>query len=765
MKTTENSSNDVNESIRRLFSGILLGSLLLFITTARLTGQCSVTLSSAPGSDHQTLCINTAINDITYITSEATGADFSGLPAGVTGSWVDNVVTITGTPNVSGTFNFVVTATGGTCENITASGTISVIADNTITMTSGEGSDNQTLCVNTAITDITYSVTGATYASVGGLPQGLSAYWESNEVLITGTPAEAGSFNYLITLSGGCGNITESGSVTVNPLPGTPMITPSGPTTFCAGGSVTLTSSPGTTYLWSTGATTQSIDVTESGSYTIQITDDNGCQSAQSVPVIVTVNQLPTTATITTTPLNYCGTLITGPLGGNTPSVGTGAWSIFSGGTGTFSDGANGNSTFTATSTGTYILRWTISNGTCSPTSADVTVNFYKNFTASFVSGWNWFSVNTLHENMSLNNILDTGFTDGDYIKNQTSFAFYSSEDGWQGSFSMIDPNDLYIVRVQNAAAMDFCGTPVNVNATPIPVVPGWNWVGYLPGFSLPISDALGSLTITTGDYIKNQTGYAEYYGTAWFGSLLSLNPGEGYMMRLTNPGELIFPDSPAKNSQQSDILPVDNTFSPHKYEFNGSVTAELVMAGITELSEKDILYAYADDEIRGLAHGMFLKSKDSFIFPLMIHSNKPDGETISFRYYKYEQNKFYTCLENLPFKADMIISNPFKPFRINLISDNKSTVNDASPDLQFRVYPNPVESSLNIEFGIAEISDVRLTISDQYGKTIKVLLDQEMDPDHYSIQWIYNKEPAGVYFIRLQTGERYIVQKVVLVP
>ena len=48
-------------------------------------------------------------------------------------------------------------------------------------------------------------------------------------------------------------------------------------------GSITLTSGAGTSYLWSNGETTQSINVTASGSYTVQVTDANGCQSAASV--------------------------------------------------------------------------------------------------------------------------------------------------------------------------------------------------------------------------------------------------------------------------------------------------------------------------------------------------------------------------------------------------------------------------------------------------------------------------------------------------
>jgi hypothetical protein len=36
------------------------------------------------------------------------------------------------------------------------------------------GSDNQNLCINNAISNITYATTGATGASVSGLPTGVS---------------------------------------------------------------------------------------------------------------------------------------------------------------------------------------------------------------------------------------------------------------------------------------------------------------------------------------------------------------------------------------------------------------------------------------------------------------------------------------------------------------------------------------------------------------------------------------------------------------
>ena len=87
----------------------------------------TIALSSAVGTDGQTICINNPITNITYATLGATGATFSGLPAGVTGSWLANVITISGTPTVSGPFNYTVTLSGG-CATVTATGTITVNA-------------------------------------------------------------------------------------------------------------------------------------------------------------------------------------------------------------------------------------------------------------------------------------------------------------------------------------------------------------------------------------------------------------------------------------------------------------------------------------------------------------------------------------------------------------------------------------------------------------------------------------------------------------
>ncbi len=86
---------------------------------------CTVNLTSGPGTNSQNVCNGSAITPITYATAVATGATFSGLPAGVTGNWAGNVATISGTPTVNGVYNYTVTLVG--CTNpTTATGTITV---------------------------------------------------------------------------------------------------------------------------------------------------------------------------------------------------------------------------------------------------------------------------------------------------------------------------------------------------------------------------------------------------------------------------------------------------------------------------------------------------------------------------------------------------------------------------------------------------------------------------------------------------------------
>src|SRR4029077_13546508 len=150
-------------------------------------------------SSSPTVCIGTAMTNITHTTTGATGIGAAtGLPAGISAAWVGNTITISGTPTASGTFNYTIPLTGG-CGNVSATGTITVTANNTINLTSAAGANAQTVCINKAITNITYATTGATGATFSGLPAGVTGAWAGNVATISGTPTASGTFSYTVT--------------------------------------------------------------------------------------------------------------------------------------------------------------------------------------------------------------------------------------------------------------------------------------------------------------------------------------------------------------------------------------------------------------------------------------------------------------------------------------------------------------------------------------------------------------------------------------
>jgi trimeric autotransporter adhesin len=344
--------------------------------------NASISLTSAAGTNNQTVCLNTPITTITYsIGGGGTGANVSGLPTGVSGSFNSGTYTISGTPSVSGTFNYTVTTTG-TCSQTNATGTINVTQNAVITLTSAVGTNNQTVCAGSPITNITYSITGGgTGATVTGLPAGVTGVYNAGVYTISGTPTVAGIYNYTVNTTGVCTQTSATGTITVIAIP---LATAANNGPVCVGSALTLTGGPAgmTTYAWTgpnifTSAVqspqvSASATLAMSGRYRLTVTNSNGCRDTAS-----------TLAYVLTVPVANAGT------GGNecdhnfvlnaVPSSGTGLWTVVSGpGTAAFAPNANAaNATVTVSAYGTYIFRWTETNGPCS-SSGTVTVNFYQ---------------------------------------------------------------------------------------------------------------------------------------------------------------------------------------------------------------------------------------------------------------------------------------------------------------------------------------------------------------------------------------------------
>ncbi|HEY0139835.1 MAG TPA: hypothetical protein VGF48_03005 [Thermoanaerobaculia bacterium] len=253
--------------------------------TVTTGGNYSVTVTNASGCSATSAATTVTVNPIPTATISASGATTfcAGGSVTLTANASDSYLWSTGATTQS----IVVTAGGSYSVQVTQSGCTSA------------SSTPVTVTVNPApIANITAS--GPTTFCTGGsviltASNGDSWLWSNGASSQSITVSASGNYSVAVTQSG-CTATSAATTVTVNPIP-TATITASGATTFCTGGSVTLTANASDSYLWSNGAITQSIVVTASGTYTVQVTQ-SGCTSTASAPTTVTVNPIPT-ATIT----------------------------------------------------------------------------------------------------------------------------------------------------------------------------------------------------------------------------------------------------------------------------------------------------------------------------------------------------------------------------------------------------------------------------------------------------------------------------------
>ncbi|MCD8423681.1 hypothetical protein LNJ40_00005, partial [Tenacibaculum dicentrarchi] len=174
--------------------------------------------SVTAASNTPTLCINELLTDITHQTTGATGIGVAqNLPTGITAVFTsDNIITLSGTPTVSGVFNYTIPLTGGCGTLVNATGKITVTADMTVTTV-----PQTVTTINTALTNITHTTTLAIGISndgisgANGLPQGVNASFLSDKITISGTPTVSGTFNYEIDLTGSCKPLKATGTIIV----------------------------------------------------------------------------------------------------------------------------------------------------------------------------------------------------------------------------------------------------------------------------------------------------------------------------------------------------------------------------------------------------------------------------------------------------------------------------------------------------------------------------------------------------------------------
>lgn len=100
-------------------------------------------------------------------------------------------------------------------------------------------------------------------------------------------------------------------------------------------------------------------------------------------------------------------------------------------------------------------------------------------------------------------------------------------------------------------------------------------------------------------------------------------------------------------------------------------------------------------------------------------------------------------------------------------LMDIQTSITEKISPVDFRLnqnYPNPFNATTEISFILSKKAQTTLKIYDIFGKVIKVLLDDKLNPGEYKINFEGNNLSSGVYFYELISDGSRLVKKMVLI-
>jgi len=381
------------------------------------------------------------------------------------------------------------------------------------------------------------------------------------------------------------------------------------------------------------------------------------------------------------------------------------------------------------------------------------------NVSSDLLEGWNWISFNVFNNDMSLASMLSSVGDNANFVKTQTAYADYYEDYGWFGNLEEIDNVSMYKLNMDNNDSLELWAYPVEVSETVFNLNEGYNWMGYSPQVSLDLNDALIHLSPGAIEYIKTQTGYADYYDDfGFFGNLESMNPLNGYIARSVLNTDFIFNDAGMARTVSFDNNTYDEfDLNIHDYEHNATMTSAVYIDAERVDSYDYVLSAYNDSKCVGYTEGLYFPLDGSIVFPLMVYGNEA-GNALTLKVYNKTTQTYLDIEEEFIFTPDMTLGDGLDPVVLN------STQTPASYSIS-AAYPNPFNPVVNFDVNLDGEHHVNAIVYNISGQQVGVVYDGMLSGSS-KLSWMAENQASGIYFIKvavdgvLETSNKIILLK-----
>ena len=394
-------------------------------------------------------------------------------------------------------------------------------------------------------------------------------------------------------------------------------------------------------------------------------------------------------------------------------------------------------------------------------------------------AGWNWVSFPLTDKKMgSIHNFFNgLNFQAGDVVKTigNNTFAQYGGPSlGWSGGLARdgLTNAKSYLIHITSKDTLEYKGLSIDPDTLPISVVSGWNRIGFISTKNIEINSALANYNATDGDLIKSQQAFAVYLTSlGWIGSLTTMEPTEGYLLKAANANNFVYPrrgllrlkESPVQQNLQ-ETLPILYALNPN--DFEASTNAIIKINTCEELLENTdwALAAFNNKELRGwIDQTKFVNEEMGAEYFITIYGE--GNETFTFKMVNKATGEEMEVISKLDFEKNKVqgkLNNPLVfdlNTKVNCDQFREETIDIES--VEQKTYPNPFSQFVTIvvpnqisENGLLEIIDQngRVLLNRRIGTIKKVFLN---GAELYQFA-------NGVYQVKFTDGETIITEKLV---
>ncbi|MBI9038877.1 MAG: T9SS type A sorting domain-containing protein [Bacteroidales bacterium] len=328
-----------------------------------------------------------------------------------------------------------------------------------------------------------------------------------------------------------------------------------------------------------------------------------------------------------------------------------------------------------------------------------------------------------------------------DFVRSSQGTMLRKIGPNWVNGIGDWTVEEGYLVKMNADDSFTIEGDAIDPS-TPIQVVEGFQFVSYFPDDNMDALLAFETIIGDDLDFIRNSQGSVlRKIGPNWVNGIGDCYPGEGYLVKMTAEGEIVYPTAAKSSAKIKEI--------PTHFNFKGGNAADPVFTiYITGLEIGDEVAAYDGDILVGACKISSMKALDNDL-PVFNTINSGQG------YIPGNPITLKVWSNNQINNADFTMEEVFDSYEANVYPEGdgqyslvKITKDDSIVDDNVIIFPNPATHEINIS---SSQTINNILILNNLGQVVYKGKSEKINTSNFN---------SGIYIVRIKTDKGITTKK-----